>query len=46
MFTITVFEILPFKSRSVLAPAQRGTGGERVNQNSLGNIFFKFFQNF
>ena len=40
MFTITIFEILPFKRRSVLALAQRGTGGERVKQNSLGNIFF------
>ena len=30
MFTITIFETLLSGSRSVLSPAQRGTGSERV----------------
>ena len=30
MFTRTVFEILMFESRSVLAPAQRDAGSEMV----------------
>ena len=31
MFTVNAFEILLFGGRSVLAPAQWGTGSERVN---------------
>ena len=31
MFPLTVFEIVLFKGRSVLSPAQRGTESERVN---------------
>ena len=31
MFTLTVSETLLFKGKSVLAPAQRVTGSERVN---------------
>ena len=37
MFTFTVFEMLLFDGRLVLAPAQwgmRGTGSERVNMKS------------
>ena len=30
MFTLTVFEILLSEGRSVLSPAQRGTGNERA----------------
>ena len=30
MFTLTFFEILLFKGRSVLSPAQQGTGSKRV----------------
>ena len=30
MFTLTVFEILLFEGRSVLGPAQRVPGSERV----------------
>ena len=30
VFTLAVFEILLFVSRTVLSPAQRGTGSERV----------------
>ena len=30
MFILTVFEILLFNGWSVLSPAQRGTGSERV----------------
>ena len=30
MFAFTVFELLLFENRSVLSPAQRGTGSERV----------------
>ena len=30
MFTLTVFELLLSENRSVLSPAQRGTGSERV----------------
>ena len=32
MFTLTVFEILLSDGRSVLSPAQRGTGSERVKK--------------
>ena len=32
MFTPTVFEILMAERRSVLSPAQRGTGNERVKE--------------
>ena len=32
VFTPTVFEILMSECRSVLSPAQRGTGSERVNK--------------
>ena len=35
MFTITAFEILLSESRSVLSPAQWGTGNERFNANIL-----------
>ena len=35
MFTLTVFEILRLEGRSVLGPAQRGTGNERVRCQSL-----------
>ena len=31
MFTLTVSEMLLSKVKSVLSPAQRGTGSERVN---------------
>ena len=31
MFTLSVFEILLFVRRTVLPPAQQGTGNERVN---------------
>ena len=31
MFTPTVFEILMSEGRSVLSPAQRSTGSERIN---------------
>ena len=34
MFTLTVFEILLSKGRSVLSPAQRGTGSESVKMSS------------
>ena len=40
MFTLTVFEILLLKSRSVLGFAQKGTGNEAVNFN---NIIEKIF---
>ena len=30
LFTLTVFEVLLFEGRSVLAPARRGTGSKRV----------------
>ena len=39
-FTLTVFEISLFKSRSVLVLAQRGTGSETVNFNNIEKIFF------
>ena len=44
MFTLTVFEILQFEVRSVLSPAQQGTGSERVklpvkNQKNICNLF-------
>ena len=32
MLTLTIFEILLFKAWSVLRPAQRATGSERVNR--------------
>ena len=32
MFTLTVFEILLFEGRSVLAPARWGAGSNRVKQ--------------
>ena len=32
MFTLTVFEILLFKAKSVLSPAQRGIGTEKVKK--------------
>ena len=35
MFTPTVFDILMPEGRSVLSPAQRGTGSERVNGNKI-----------
>ena len=31
LFTLTLFRILLFKGRSILAPAQQGTGSKRVN---------------
>ena len=45
VFTVTVFEILLFEGRSVLSPAQRGTGSEKVkvsvkNQKNIW-IFLK-----
>ena len=40
MFTLTVFEILLFKSRSVLVLAQRGTGSETVNFNNITDKIF------
>ena len=41
IFTLTVFEILLSEGRSVLSPAERGTGSERVkvsvkNQKNIG----------
>ena len=39
MFTLTVFEILLLKSRSVLGFAQKGTGNEAVNFNIIEKIF-------
>ena len=33
MFILTFFEILMFEGRSVLAPAQQGTGSERVKEH-------------
>ena len=42
MFTLTVFEILLSEGRSVLSPAQWGTGSERVKgKESFVNIFKK-----
>ena len=35
MFSLTVFEIVLFKGRSVLSPAQRVTGSERVKKYSF-----------
>ena len=35
MFTLTIFKILLFEGRSVLEPAQRVPGGERVNSKPL-----------
>ena len=40
MFTLTVFEILLSEGRSVLSPAQRGTGSERINV--MNNLFLYF----
>ena len=37
MFTLTVFEILLSEGRSVLSPAQRGAGSEKVNV--MSNLF-------
>ena len=34
MFTPTDFEILMSEVKSVLSPAQRGTGSEKVNKTS------------
>ena len=34
MFTPTDFEILMSEGKSVLSPAQRGTGSEKVNKTS------------
>ena len=42
MFTLTIFEILLSEGRSVLSPAQRGTGSERVKgKEPFVNIFKK-----
>ena len=35
LFTLSVFEMLLFEGRSVLAPAQWGTGSKRVSFRSL-----------
>ena len=40
MFTLTVFEILLSEGRSVLSPAQRGTGRERIDV--MNNLFLYF----
>ena len=40
MFTLTAFGILLSEVRSVLSPAQRGTGSERVNV--MNNLFLYF----
>ena len=43
MFTFAIFEILLFKSRLVLSPAQPGTGSERVKTAILTPLFLIFF---
>ena len=35
MFTLNIFEILLLEGRSVLGPAQQGTGSKRVSFQSL-----------
>ena len=35
MLTLTIFEILLFKSRSVLSPIQQGSGSETVNSSTV-----------
>ena len=45
MFTLTVFEILLFEGRSVMSPAQRGTGNEKFlvkNQKNIGFLLKLF----
>ena len=46
MFTFAIFEILLFKSRLVLSPAQPGTGSERVKTAILTPLFLFFFSYF
>ena len=43
MFTLTVFEILLFKSRLVFSPAQQGTGSERVKVSVKNQKKYSYF---
>ena len=49
MFTLTIFEILLFEERSLLRPAQRVTGSDRLIGDNVGkghdyltDFFFDF----
>ena len=46
MFTLTIFEILLFKGRSVLSPVQKDTGSKSVNKRISVNISHVMVKNF
>ena len=45
-FTLTIFEILLFKGRSVLSTAQKGTGSKSVNKRISVDISHVMVKNY
>ena len=46
MFTLTIFEILLFKGRWVLSPAQKGKGSKSVNKRTSVDISHVMVKNY